>query len=342
MECRVTIIPVSAGGVSGLNAFVTAFTEDADPERPGRVTVEDRGYDYISLEWVKPETNKQCIKGLGAKCVESSFLSQTTIASTTPTTSSPTDPPQAEKADTSLSMVSNLAACTVYTCWVEYPDTNGGWIQSDVVEHWTWVKGVTISQPSSVTNMVGTHFMQVSWGAPSQSSRCVDEYILTWSDDTVSEDSPSVSVPADTYSYTIDTLSPCVEYQVDIKAFSTKWGQEKTVASATFSQRTEVETPGPVTGLQLISVTEDSFTMGWSPPALGPQCVDHYDYKVSDGPLVEDCVQPHVSDGQLQAHIGCLQCGASYTFNVWAVDALDGNSPPSQVTDIQTGECGSK
>ena len=179
--------------------------------------------------------------------------------------------------------------------------------------------------------------MQVSWGAPSQASQCVDGYIIAWMDEEGVEDSLSLS--ADTYSYTITSIRPCVEYQVDIKAVSTNWGQDKVGASATFHQRTEIETPGPVLDLQLVSVAEDSFIIGWSPPSAVPQCVDHYDYKVSDGPLVDDCVQPHVEDGQLQAHVGCLQCGASYTFRVWAVDGLGQSSQPQEMEDITTEEC---
>merc|ERR1711892_752856 len=263
LEYIVTVTPVSEAG-PGLSESVLAETEDDDPGEPDQLSVNDMGYDYIELEWVKPETNRQCIKGVGVFCVETKNSPTTASTTLAPTMNPPSVSPSRQKRETSLSAVSSLEACRDYTCWVAYPDTAGSMtLLSDAVRQSTWVKGVVISEPSNVARMVGKDFMQVSWGAPSQYSQCVDSYILTWSDVDGWKDSTSVTVSADTFSYTIDSLRPCAEYQVDVRAFSSSWGQNKTGDSYTFTKETKVETPGPVTVIDLekIRVTADSFTV---------------------------------------------------------------------------------
>merc|ERR1712013_743356 len=154
----------------------------------------------------------------------------------------------------------------------------------------------------------------------------------------ISEEHNSTSVTADIFSYNIEDLHPCREYTVDIKTASTSWGQDKTGQSFTSSWTTLVETPGPVTGLTVKDVTEDSFTVTWSRPGFEPQCVHHYDHGY-EGPSGDGCTQPQVEEGELQAYVGCLKCGSSYKFSVWAVDAEGHHGLPVELDNIQTLKC---
>ena len=238
-----------------------------------------------------------------------------------------------------MSAVSSLDACRNYTCWVAYPNTKKDWvIRSESVMQYTWVKGVVISEPTNVTSMLGTRFMQVSWGAPMLSSQCVDNYIMSWVDEEEVEEVNSISVPAETYSHTIEPLHPCRKYNVDIKAFSSSWGQDKYGETYSSSWTTLVETPGPVTGLTLKEVTESSFTVGWKPPEFEPQCVHHYGHDF-EGPSNDDCTQPLAEEGEQQAKVDCLKCGSLYKFRVWAVDGEGQHSLPVELLDIKTLDC---
>merc|ERR1712013_531645 len=106
----------------------------------------------------------------------------TTITTTGPTSSTPPLTGWNTR-ETSVSAVSSLDACRNYTCWVAYPDTKNDWVKSETISQSTWVKGVVISEPTNVTAMLGTRFMQVSWSAPMESSQCVDNYLLSWGQD---------------------------------------------------------------------------------------------------------------------------------------------------------------
>ena len=334
---KVVVTPISRAG-TGLSDSIIATTEDVDPAKPGEVTVSDFGNDFIELEWVKPGTNKQCVKGLGVFCEQSLAPTTTTTITTAGPTSSTPPLTGWNTRETSVSAVSSLDACRNYTCWVAYPDTKNDWVRSETISQSTWVKGVVISEPTNVTAMLGTRFMQVSWGAPMESSQCVDNYLLSWVDKEGSGEHNSTSVTADIFSYNIEDLHPCREYTVDIKTVSTSWGQDKTGQSFTSSWTTLVETPGPVTDLTVKDVTEDSFTVTWSRPGFEPQCVHHYDHGY-EGPSGDGCTQPQVEEGDLQAYVGCLKCGSSYKFSVWAVDAEGHHGLPVELDNIQTLKC---
>ena len=122
---------------------------------------------------------------------------------------------------------------------------------------------------------------------------------------------------------------------MDIKAFSRNWGQEKPGEVASFTQETEVEIPGPPIDLTVKDVTEDSFTIAWSPPTERPQCVDTYEYGLSQ---LHDA-KVEVRLGVLEAYVGSLQCGTSYSFTVRAVDSLGQKSPSTKMEGIETLPC---
>merc|ERR1712080_655712 len=49
--------------------------------------------------------------------------------------------------------VQNLKECTMYTCWVQYPHMEQGYVESDRVTENTWVTGISITAPTHIESL---------------------------------------------------------------------------------------------------------------------------------------------------------------------------------------------
>ena len=126
--------------------------------------------------------------------------------------------------------VTHLSPCTEYSCSVAYPDKEGSWsITSPSVSDYTWVKGVTISQPTRVQYYMVARDLHITWGGPEFSGKCVTEYIINYSD-------TDIRLPADgPYSHVISETEASSLYNISLTATSSGWGDEVVGETLTFS-----------------------------------------------------------------------------------------------------------
>jgi len=346
-EYRIQVKPVTRDGSHGPSAIVVARTM-GDPGKPENIQAVDYGSDYITLIWKQPS---KCVRGLGVFCQEWDSLPTTLTPSFSQSSTvenlvdvEGVKPEEYMEGVEAENTIQNLKECTMYTCWVQYPHTEQGYVESDRVTEKTWVTGISITAPTHIETLPGLEHVQVSWNAPEKGARCVDGYQLKWKETGESEWNTLPDM-VKSYSTIIENVRPCTELLVRVYGVSWNWGQDKVGKGGEVTVNTSHRAPGPVTNLQVVSSFADSVIVSWEDPLDDPQCIHRYDTRLA-GNIQDDCDSNVETDsqeyiGNTQYMLKCLICEELYNFTVWAVDAVGHMSPPAQLLSIQpncTGE----
>ena len=214
--------------------------------------------------------------------------------------------------------------------------------QSDPVSVAAHTDSAKLSPPQNfIVSYVGSREVFLSWECPAQGCRCVNQFLIMWTNDANGEPG-ELLVEGHTLEADLPGLSPCTSYTVSIQAISET---EALGDPASLQLTTREVAAGRVTDLNYYDITEESFTARWHDPQQDPQCVHDFQVSVSDkcnsrGLETNMIVSERVlSTGPWHSHHQTnLTCDTCYDFTVAAVSSSGLEGPPTS-TNIWTSVC---
>jgi len=321
---------VTSGGFESPPISLEASTLQDHPGMVENLSIAEVGEDFIRVVWDVPSINTACVTGYAAFC----FANSTNLRSQSKKN-------RAADFSTNSYTITGLDPCRDYICEVESMGTEH-W-QSDPASVAAHTDSAKLSPPQNfIVSYVGSREVFLSWECPAQGCRCVNQFLIMWTNDATSEPGELLA-EGHTLEADLPGLSPCTSYTVSIQAISET---ESLGDPANLQLTTGEVAPGRVTDLNYYDITEESFTARWHDPQQDPQCV--HDFQVS---VSEKCnsrglkTNMDVSERVLKIsgewhsnHQTNLTCDTCYDFAVAAVSSSGLEGPPTS-TNIWTSVC---
>ncbi|XP_023701529.1 receptor-type tyrosine-protein phosphatase H isoform X4 [Cryptotermes secundus] len=221
------------------------------PEKVENLSVTE-GSHAITLNWTNPSKNDSCVTHYVIEWKSTMYENSSNGSRTTK----------------EFFVIEGLEACVNYEVSVRAMDSNTN-ISEPEVRNVTTLTDV----PGPVVDLdvkSSPHSVSLEWMKPSNDGDCVTHYAISWRH-TGSENTTSIDIGKEEYSFVIGNLDACVEYEISVSAVNEN--EEGNITSV--NRTTETVVPGPVVDLDVKS-SPHSVSLEWMKPSNDGDCVTHY------------------------------------------------------------------
>ncbi|XP_063860185.1 von Willebrand factor A domain-containing protein 7-like [Scylla paramamosain] len=253
--CAVYVVTVMSVSPSGLLSEPLKFyvnTDEADPEAPRNVVLEQATETTVTLAWDDPLHHVQCI--------DRYMITYGVIE--------PTHREVHVDFSHNVATVSELLPCTNYSFMVTAVSKTG---KMGPGAHRT-AETLETENPNPVDALVAeanaTTSLQVSWMTDMV---CIDHFVVCYYEHLVPEETCAAEDNTET---SLLGLQPCTDYTVVVTAV-TPYGVESNKTTTTAS--TLEINPGKPEKLTVTDQTAHTVEISFDPPSVGSQCITEYD-----------------------------------------------------------------
>ncbi|PNF39793.1 hypothetical protein B7P43_G03502 [Cryptotermes secundus] len=221
------------------------------PEKVENLSVTE-GSHAITLNWTNPSKNDSCVTHYVIEWKSTMYENSSNGSRTTK----------------EFFVIEGLEACVNYEVSVRAMDSNTN-ISEPEVRNVTTLTDV----PGPVVDLdvkSSPHSVSLEWMKPSNDGDCVTHYAISWRH-TGSENTTSIDIGKEEYSFVIGNLDACVEYEISVSAVNVN--EEKNIT--TVNKTTETVVPGEVVDLDL-KPNPHNISLQWMKPSNDGDCVTHY------------------------------------------------------------------
>ncbi len=294
-----TVYATNAAGNGAASAPSAAVTPKTVPGTPTGVTA-TAGNASAAVSWTAPSNGGSAITGYTV-------------------TSSPGGATAIVAGGTTSATVSGLTNGTSYTFTVYATNAVGNGPVSAPSAAVTPSSGsATVpGAPTAVTAIAGNASASVSWTAPSNGGSAITGYTVT-----ASPGGAKASVAGGTTSATVSGLTNGTPYTFTVYATNAIGNGPVSTPSPAVTPTSGNTAPGAPTGVTA-TAGNASATVSWTAPGNGGSTITGYTVTVNPGGATAN-----VAGGTTSATVSGLINGSSYTFTVYATNAI-GNGPTS-------------
>ncbi|NXO03178.1 DCC protein, partial [Rhinopomastus cyanomelas] len=136
--------------------------------------------------------------------------------------------------------------------------------------------GVLPSAPRDVVPvLVSSRFVRLSWRPPAEARGSVQTYTVFFSRDGVNRERAVNTSQPGTLQLTVGNLKPEETYTFRVVAFN-EWGPGESSQPVKVATQPELQVPGPVENLRVVSTSPTSILVSWDPPAYANGPIQGY------------------------------------------------------------------
>ncbi|PNF39790.1 hypothetical protein B7P43_G03502 [Cryptotermes secundus] len=214
------------------------------PEKVENLSVTE-GSHAITLNWTNPSKNDSCVTHYVIEWKSTMYENSSNGSRTTK----------------EFFVIEGLEACVNYEVSVRAMDSNTN-ISEPEVRNVTTLTDV----PGEVVDLdlkPNPHNISLQWMKPSNDGDCVTHYVISWRH-TGSENTTSIDIGKEEYSFVIGNLDACVEYEISVSAVNDN--EEGNITAV--NMKTETEVTGAPKYEDILCLESEKACLKWMLPDL--------------------------------------------------------------------------